>query len=130
MIGTRSLSAALAILPVVGFYLWGPSITLLILSSVGLAALRMAFTPALQSTIPVLVRDRDGRQAINGLFDATYRIARLVGPMVAALLHLFLPVIHFLTATALGFIVSGLTLKSARGRLIGNQAEGLVAIRS
>ena len=123
MIGTRSLSAALAVLPVIGFYLTGPSITLLILASVGLAALRMAFTPALQSTIPVLVRDRDGRQAINGLFDATYRIARLVGPMVAALLHLFLPVIHFLTATALGFIVSGLTLKSARSRLIGNQAD-------
>ena len=123
MIGTRSLSAALAMLPVIGVYLWGPSITLLIVASVGLAALRMAFTPALQSTIPVLVRDRDGRQAINGLFDATYRIARLVGPMVAALLHLFLPVIHFLTATALGFIVSGLTLKSARSRLIGNQAD-------
>jgi MFS transporter, DHA3 family, macrolide efflux protein len=123
MIGTRSLSAALAILPVIGFFLWGPSITLLIVSSVGLAALRMAFTPALQSTIPALVRDRDGRQAINGLFDATYRIARLVGPMVAALLHLFLPVIHFLTVTALGFIVSGLTLKSARSRLSGNQAD-------
>jgi MFS transporter, DHA3 family, macrolide efflux protein len=123
MIGTRSLSAALAILPVLGFFLWGPSITLLIVSSVGLAALRMAFTPALQSTIPALVRDRDGRQAINGLFDATYRIARLVGPMVAALLHLFLPVIHFLTVTAAGFIVSGLTLKSARSRLGGNQAD-------
>src|SRR5215475_11156264 len=123
MIGTRSLSAALAILPVIGFFLWGPSITLLIVSSVGLAALRMAFTPALQSTIPALVRDRDGRQAINGLFDATFRIARLVGPMVAALLHLFMPVIHFLTVTALGFIVSGLTLKSARNRLVGSQAD-------
>jgi len=85
----------------------------------------MAFTPALQSTIPVLVRDPDARQAINGLFDATYRIARLVGPIVAALLHLFLPVIHFLTATALGFLVSGATLKSARHRLVGGQGDSV-----
>ena len=59
-------------------------------------------------------------QAINGLFDATYRLARLVGPMVAALLHLFMPVIHFLTATALGFLVSGAAhrgrARAARGR--------------
>src|SRR5258708_3283726 len=119
MIGSRAWSAAFALLPVVGFYFSGLSITLLIISSVGLASLRMVFSPALQSTIPTLVRDRDAQQAINGLFDATYRIARLVGPMVAALLHLFLPVIHFLTATALGFIVSGYALHTARERMMG-----------
>ena len=123
MIGSRAWSAAFALLPVVGFYFSGLSITLLIISSVGLASLRMVFSPALQSTIPTLVRDRDAQQAINGLFDATYRIARLVGPMVAALLHLFMPVIHFLTVTALGFIVSGLALHAARDRLIGGQSD-------
>src|SRR4029453_9820078 len=85
----------------------------------GLAALRMVFSPALQSPIPTLARDRSAQQAINGLFDATYRIARLVGPMVAALLHLFLPVIHFLSVTALGFIVSGYALRTARDRMMG-----------
>jgi hypothetical protein len=123
MIGTRVWSAAFCLLPVVGYYFIGVSITLLIVSSVGLATLRMVFSPALQSTIPTLVRDRDAQQAINGLFDATYRIARLVGPMVAATLHLFLPVIHFLTATALGFIVSGLALRAARERLIGGERD-------
>src|SRR5258708_18657949 len=123
MIGSRAWSAAFALLPVVGFYFSGLSITLLIISSVGLASLRMVFSPALQSTIPTLVRDRDAQQAINGLFDATYRIARLLGPMVAALLHIFLPVIHFLTATALGFIVSGWALRSARHRLVGAELE-------
>ncbi len=118
MIGSRAWSAAFALLPVIGFYVSGLSITLLILSSVGLAALRMVFSPALQSTIPTLVPNREEQQAINGLFDATYRIARLVGPVVAALLHLFLPVIHFLTATAIGFIVSGYALYVARDRLI------------
>ena len=123
MIGSRMWSAAFALLPVVGYYFFGISITLLIVSSVGLASLRMVFSPALQSTIPTLVPERNAQQAINGLFDATYRIARLVGPMVAALLHIFLPVIHFLTATALGFIVSGLALKAARARLMGNHPD-------
>ena len=123
MIGSRAWSAAFALLPVVGFYVSGLSITLLIISSVGLASLRMVFSPALQSTIPTLVRDRGAQQAINGLFDATYRIARLLGPMVAALLHIFLPVIHFLTATALGFLVSGWALHAARDRLIGGQSD-------
>jgi hypothetical protein len=123
MIGSRAWSAAFALLPVVGYYVSGVSITLLIASSVGLASLRMVFSPALQSTIPTLVPNREAQQAVNGLFDATYRIARLLGPMVAAALHLFLPVIHFLSATAIGFIVSGLALHAARHRLIGGQTD-------
>ncbi len=123
MLGSRWWSAAFCLLPVAGYYVFGLSITLLIIASVGLACLRMVFSPALQSTIPTLVRDRDAQQAINGLFDATYRIARLVGPMVAALLHIFLPVIHFLTATALGFVVSGVAIRAARARLEGGQAD-------
>ncbi|HEY4169395.1 MAG TPA: MFS transporter [Reyranella sp.] len=123
MLVSRWWSAAFCLLPVIGFYFVGISITLLIVSSVGLSSLRMVFSPALQSTIPTLVRDRDGQQAINGLFDATYRIARLVGPMVAALLHLFMPVIHFLTATAIGFLVSGAAIRAARQRLEGGLSD-------
>src|SRR5579883_1943527 len=123
MLVSRWWSAACCLLPVVGFYVSGISITLLIVASVGLASLRMVFSPALQSTIPTLVRDRYGQQAINGLFDATYRIARLVGPMVAALLHLFMPVIHFLTATAIGFLVSGAAIRAARKRLEGGLSD-------
>lgn len=123
MLVSRWWSAAFCLLPVAGFYISGLSITLLIVASVGLASLRMVFSPALQSTIPTLVRDRDGQQAINGLFDATYRIARLIGPMVAALLHLFMPVIHFLTVTALGFLVSGLAIRQAQTRLEGGLAD-------
>jgi DHA3 family macrolide efflux protein-like MFS transporter len=123
MLVSRWWSAAFCLLPVIGYYISGLSITLLIVASVGLSSLRMVFSPALQSTIPTLVRDRDGQQAINGLFDATYRIARLVGPMVAALLHLFMPVIHFLTATAIGFLVSGAAIRAARTRLEGGLAD-------
>ena len=83
----------------------------------GLAAMRMVFTPALQSAVPVLVTDREALQAINGLFDATWRLARLIGPMLAAVLNTLLPVIHFLSVTAVGFVLSGLAdLGGARPR--------------
>jgi len=123
MLVSRWWSAAFALLPVIGYYVSGLSITLLVVASVGLASLRMMFSPAMQTTIPTLVPDRNAQQAINGLFDATWRIARLLGPMVAALLHLFLPVIHFLTATALGFLVSGAAIRAARERLEGKNDD-------
>jgi len=123
MLVSRWWSAAFALLPVIGYYVSGLSITLLVVASVGLASLRMMFSPAMQTTIPTLVPDRNAQQAINGLFDATWRIARLLGPMVAALLHLFLPVIHFLTATALGFLVSGAAISAARERLEGKDDD-------
>jgi hypothetical protein len=80
--------------------------------------MRMVFTPALQSAVPVLVPNRDAMQAINGLFDATWRLARLIGPMLAAVLNSLLPVIHFLSVTALGFVLSGLAIWAVRDRLV------------
>ncbi len=118
MIGAKYASAVLALLPVFGSYVWGVSIPLLVLSVMGLAGLRMVFTPALQSAVPVLVPDRGMMQAINGLFDATWRLARLIGPMLAAALNTVLPVIHFLSVTALGFLLSGLAIWAVRDRLI------------
>lgn len=123
MIGAKYASAALAVLPVAGFYVWGVSIPLLVISVMGLAALRMVFTPALQSAVPVLVKDRDALQAINGLFDATWRLARLIGPVLAAVLNAFLPVIHFLTVTALGFVASGLSVWLVRERVVDLAAK-------
>ena len=107
MVASKYVSAVLALLPVAGFYVWGVSIPLLVLSVMGIAAMRMVFTPALQSAVPVLVVDRDALQAINGLFDATWRLARLIGPMLAAVLNALLPVIHFLSVTARGLRAVG-----------------------
>ena len=117
MIGSKYFSAALALLPVAGFYVWGISIPLLVISVMGLAGMRMVFTPALQSAVPVLVKDREALQAINGLFDATWRLARLIGPMLAAVLNTLLPVIHFLSVTAVGFVLSGVAVWAVRDRV-------------
>src|SRR6266542_3834581 len=118
MIGSKYASAVLALLPVAGFYIWGISIPLLVISVMGLAGMRMVFTPALQSAVPVLVKAREAMQAINGLFDATWRLARLIGPMLAAVLNSILPVIHFLSVTALGFVLSGLAIWAVSDRLV------------
>lgn len=118
MMGAKYASAALALLPVAGSYAWGISIPLLVISVMGLAGLRMIFTPALQSAVPVLVKDSAGLQAINGLFDATWRLARLIGPTLAAVLNTLLPVIHFLSVTALGFVLSGLAVWAVRDRVV------------
>jgi DHA3 family macrolide efflux protein-like MFS transporter len=118
MIHSKYASAVLALLPVAGFYVWGVSIPLLVISVMGIAALRMVFTPALQSAVPVLVKDRESLQAINGLFDATWRLARLIGPTLAAVLNTLLPVIHFLSVTALGFVLSGLAVWAVRDRVV------------
>lgn len=123
MIGAKYASAVMALLPVIGFYIWGVSIPLLVLSVMGLAALRMVFTPALQSAVPVLVTDRSAMQAINGLFDATWRLARLIGPMMAAILNTLLPVIHFLTITAVGFVASAFAIWVVRDRLVDPAAK-------
>ena len=118
MIHSKYASAVFALLPVAGFYVWGVSIPLLVISVMGIAALRMVFTPALQSAVPVLVKDRESLQAINGLFDATWRLARLIGPTLAAVLNTLLPVIHFLSVTALGFVLSGLAVWAVRDRVV------------
>src|SRR6185503_382009 len=89
MIGAKYASAVLALLPVAGFYIWGISIPLLVLSVMGLAAMRMVFTPALQSAVPVLVKDREALQVIN-----------------------------FLSVTALGFVLSALSIWAVRDRLV------------
>ena len=123
MIGSKYASAVMALLPVIGFYIWGVSIPLLVASVMGLAGLRMVFTPALQSAVPVLVTDRSAMQAINGLFDATWRLARLIGPMMAAILNTLLPVIHFLTITAVGFVLSALAIWVVRDRLVDPAAR-------
>jgi len=123
MIGSKIGSAALALVPVLGFYIWGVSVPLLVLSVMGIAALRMVFTPALQQTIPLLAPDRAALQAVNGLIDITWRLARLFGPAVTAFLELFLPVIHFLSATAIGFALSALAMATIRDRLVDRDAK-------
>ena len=44
-----------------------------------IALLTAAFDPSLQATLPTIAIDPDIRHATNGLFDATRRMARILG---------------------------------------------------
>lgn len=106
MIGTDLLSALAALLPVVLAATQGLTLSTLFASAIGLAALGALFQPALLSTIPEVARTRERIQGLNALLDATTRLSRLAGPFIAGLLNAVLPVIHFLSLTAVGFLAS------------------------
>jgi hypothetical protein len=82
-------------------------------SGLSLAALTVAlgvgqasFSPAVQAIMPGLSPSAAMLPAINGLLDATDRMARLLAPALIALVAAWLPVVHFLTLDAASFLVS------------------------
>ena len=63
------------------------------------------FWPALQATLPGLVRGPDELRAINGLVDFTNRLGRIAGPGLTALTA-FIPLVHFFSLDAGSFLLS------------------------
>jgi MFS transporter, DHA3 family, macrolide efflux protein len=84
----------------------------LLLLITGLTALGAAsFDPALQATLPGLAPDPATRHATNALFDATRRVARILGPSLIAVVNSVLPTSQFFTVTAVTFLLSGLAVR-------------------
>jgi DHA3 family macrolide efflux protein-like MFS transporter len=83
----------------------------LMVAAVAVSSLRGVYDPALQSCVPKLAPTPDHIPAVNGLFDSTHRLARLIGPFIGGVLSLLLPVIHFLTVAAGSFALGGLVLR-------------------
>lgn len=123
MVSVSVMSAFVILVPVVASHFIGVSLALLIGTVVSVAALRTFYAPALQSVVPTLVRDREWLQSVNGLLDTTWRLARLLGPAIAALLSAVLPVIHFLTVTAFGMLSAALAVRTIRARLQRDPAD-------
>ena len=117
LIATNVVRAFLVLLPVLAVPLIGMSFALLITVAIIMSGLRAVFEPALQSVVPVLIQQREQLQAMNGLLDATFRLARLVGPAIAAVLSTLVPTIHFLTVTTCTFLTSAACLTSIRSRI-------------
>ncbi|MBL8689745.1 MAG: MFS transporter [Rhodospirillaceae bacterium] len=83
----------------------------LMIAAIAIASLRGVYDPALQSSVPRLAPTQDHIQAVNGLFDSTHRLARLIGPSIGGLLSLLLPVIHFLTVSAGAYALGALVMR-------------------
>ncbi|MBM3532546.1 MAG: MFS transporter [Alphaproteobacteria bacterium] len=111
MVFVNLVRAGLLLLPVglsMGGLLTFPT---LMMAAVAISSLRGVYDPALQSSVPRLAPSPDRIQAVNGLFDSTHRLARLVGPFIGGLLSLILPVIHFLTVSAGSFALGALVMR-------------------
>jgi len=130
MVFVNLVRAAMLLVPValsIGGLLTFPA---LMIASVAVSSLRGVYDPALQSCVPRLAPSPDHIQAVNGLFDSTHRLARLVGPFIGGMLSLILPVIHFLTVAAGGFALGGLVMRRiGRGldQPLGTHSAGIRA---
>ena len=114
MVGADLSRAAALVLLVAAWYTLGaPSGAALAFAVLVLAIGDTVFNPALQTVLPQLA-PRDILPATNGLFDATARVARLLGPGLIAVLGASLAPIHFFTLDALSFLASAAAVAGLR----------------
>lgn len=117
MIASDLMRAALLLMLSLAGLLHMMSLPLLMVLAGCIALLTSAFDPSLQATLPRIAVDPDVRHATNGLFDATRRMARILGPSLIALVNGFLPKSQFFTVTAATFGLSALAVWLAVARL-------------
>jgi DHA3 family macrolide efflux protein-like MFS transporter len=88
------------------------SLPLLVAIAGSVSLMTAGFDPSLQATVPLLAPDPVLRHATNGLFDATKRMARIVGPSLIAVVNGILPTGQFFTVTAATFVLSALAVRA------------------
>ena len=93
------------------------SLPLLVAIAGSVSLMTASFDPSLQATLPALAPDPVLRHATNGLFDATKRMARIVGPSLIAVVNGILPTGQFFTVTAATFLLSALAVRAVTRRL-------------
>jgi len=89
------------------------------------------YEPALQATLPTFSPDSAKRHAVNGLFDATRRMARILGPSLIALVNGVIPIGQFFAVTAGGFLLAAIGLRAGLKDLPAEAPEtrrGLAAV--
>jgi len=120
--GTTMIAADLAraalvlVLSVAGLF-HAMSLPLLVAIAGSVSLITASFDPSLQATLPSLASDPVLRHATNGLFDATKRMARIVGPSLIAVVNGILPTAQFFTVTAATFLLSALAVRAVTRRL-------------
>jgi DHA3 family macrolide efflux protein-like MFS transporter len=112
MVSVDLFRAFLSVVPAVLFLLGKPSYPVLLLVTVMMGALGTYFDPAMQSSILMLLRDPRQLRGANGLMGTTYRLARVIGPALIALLSGWVPVHHFFTINSLTYVFSAISIRS------------------
>ncbi len=132
MIAADLVRAALLLALSVAGLLHLMSLPLLVVLAGCIALLTSTFDPSLQATLPTIAVDPDVRHATNGLFDATRRMARILGPSLIALVNGFLPKSQFFLVTATTFLLSALAVWLAVAKLLAaprrREFSGMAAV--
>ncbi|MDF3074276.1 MAG: hypothetical protein K0S54_1943 [Alphaproteobacteria bacterium] len=110
MVGVTLVRAVFIVLPLALSQVVAPSFSVLVIAAVGVAGMSAFFNPAMHASVPRLAENPGQMQIINGMFDVTFRIARLVGPFLGGLLALVLKVEQFLLVAACGMVLAGASL--------------------
>lgn len=107
-------AAALLVVPAV-MLTFGQQVWTLFFAAGMVWGLRGVHGPALQALVPRIAATEDMMLAMNGLLDATKRMARIAGPGAAGLIALAVPIEHFFTVVAAIFVLSALAVAALRG---------------
>lgn len=113
MVGVSLFRAALLLLLAAASAFGFMSLPLLAVTAGAVALATSVYDPALQATLPILAPGTSIRHAVNGLFDATRRMARILGPSLIALVNGLVPIGQFFAITAGGFLLSALGVRAA-----------------
>jgi MFS family permease len=84
----------------------------LVVVAIIVGSLEALFAPALQASLPALAGDTQTLQATNALMDLTRRLARAIGPSLAGILIVWMPLFHFFTLDAASFFISAFAVVS------------------
>ena len=132
MIAADLVRAALVLILSVAGLLHMIGLPLLVAVAGAVALGTSAFDPALQATLPAIAPEPALRHATNGLFDATKRMARILGPSLIALVNGFVPKAQFFTLTAITFLLSALAVRAVTRHLASapraRTATGMAAV--
>ncbi|MEF9672738.1 MFS transporter [Pseudomonas sp. PCH446] len=84
MIGADLVRAGFALVPMLAWVLGFMNLWTLAVPVMLMMILNSLFEPALRASLPRIAAAPDQLQALNALFDAIIRVARVIGPMLAA----------------------------------------------
>ena len=106
MIGADLARAGLALIPVLAWGLGIMSLWMLAVPLMLMMIVNSLFEPALRASLPRIAAAPDQLQSVNALFDAIIRVARVIGPMLAAAITLLIPIEHLFTLNSITFLIS------------------------
>ncbi|WP_157661096.1 MFS transporter [Burkholderia ubonensis] len=106
MLGADLARAALSIVPVLAWSLGLMHLWLLAVPIMLMMIMNSLFDPALRASLPRLVSAPGQLQATNALFDSILRVARVIGPTLAAAVTILIPLEHLFTLNSITFLLS------------------------